>query len=96
VQVAASQHVHSGSFVQVVVVTVRHDASHSADVAEWYRVVPGGPLRNQCLGQLSRPGRLVMNNKDLWQRRRDLEGLQLNVVTAEVSALSLYCGLDLT
>ncbi|XP_021929135.1 uncharacterized protein LOC110834355 isoform X2 [Zootermopsis nevadensis] len=68
---------------QVVVVTSRHSTTYTADLVEWYRVVPGGPLRHQLFGRWSRPGGVITSSKDLWQRRSDLEGLQLNVVTVE-------------
>lgn len=71
----------------MVVVTSRHSTTYTADLVEWYRVVPGGPLRHQLFGRWSRPGGVITSSKDLWQRRSDLEGLQLNVVTVEVSVL---------
>jgi hypothetical protein len=66
---------------------MRRNIGYAADLVEWYRVVSGGPMRRQFLGQWSRPGRFIISNEDLWQRRRDLEGLQLNVDTVEVSVL---------
>lgn len=49
-------------------------------------MVPGGPLRRRYLGSWSRLGGLEIVAEDTWQRRRDLEGLQLSVATDEVSA----------
>lgn len=79
---------HNVLFVQVNVVTLERSTSCAADLDEWYRVAPGSPLRHQFLGRWSRPGQFVITNEDFWQRRRDLEGLQLNVATVEVSVLT--------
>lgn len=62
-----------------------HCSTCPTELAEWYRVVPGGPLRHRDLGSWSRLGGLEINVGDTWQRRSDLEGLQLNVATVEVS-----------
>lgn len=64
---------------------MRRTVGYTADLVEWYRIVPDDPLRRQFLGQCLQSGCFITSNKDFWQRRRDLQVLQLNVVTVEVT-----------
>lgn len=71
--------------MQFVVVTLGRCSTCTAQLYEWYRVLPGGPLRRRRLGRWSPVGGMDISDEDTWQRRRDLEGLQLNVAIVDVS-----------
>ncbi len=63
-----------------------NDGSHGVDISEVYKIRENGPMVKNNIGQW-RPHRgLRITELSKWDRRSDLEGLELQAVVLHVSA----------